>query len=244
MKISTSLFSCGVCVAPENWAIHSVPRPYRLYYIRNGSAYFRRGKEEFPLKKNHFYLFPSSLPFLVRQDPDDRLDHMYYDFLMSPPIVSPEPICCSIDDDPLFPAFLSIMESTALSHMNTKTQDSKDTAGSVLDAFLSLMCTYMPVKEMLDSDIMSSVEYIESHYNEPITVSDIAAHLFLNEDYFIQKFKKSIGMTPYAYLSTLRLRIANSLISDGMSISDAATAVGYKYPSSLSHALKKIKDEQ
>ena len=46
-------------------------------------------------------------------------------------------------------------------------------------------------------------------------------------------------MTPYAYLSGLRLSIAAQLTQNGMSLGDAAATTGYQYPSPLSHALKK-----
>jgi len=240
MKITTTLFTCGSCLAPLNWTTQGVPTPYRLYYVKGGKAYFKLNNEEFMLKKDHFYLFPSTLPFLIRQECDDRLDHIFFNFIMSPSVVSSEPICLGIDSHPMFAVFLPLMESAVNAYRTTKLSNDKDTACAVLEAFLSLFCTVMPESQIVDSGILSSIEYIESHYNEPITVSDIASHVFLNEDYFIKKFRKAIGMTPYAYLSALRVRIAYGLIGDGASLADAAAAVGYQYASSLSHAMKKM----
>ena len=241
MKVSATLFSCGVCVAPENWSPGRAPTLYRLYYIKGGKAYFQSGSGQFLLKPGHFYLFPSSLPFLVHQDKEDRLNHLYYDFLMSPSVVSTEPICLSLDSHPLFSVFLPVMESTANAFYSSRTQDNRDTARTVLEAFLSLFCTVMPLNQNIDSSILSGIKYIEDKYNTPITVKDIAASVFLNEDHFIRKFRKAIGMTPYTYLLNLRLRIARSLIDNGTSLADAAAAVGYQSASSLCHAMKKEK---
>jgi len=239
IKISVSLFACGVCIAPENWLTKSTPTPYRLYFIRAGSAFFRLGNDEFKLKKNHFYLFPSSLPFIIRQDQSDRLDHLYYNFVMSPSVMSAAPISARIDFHPLFADYLNVMEKTAQNYLNCKSAENKDIASKVLEAFLTLFLSVNPISKSENSDILRSIEYMEKNYMKDITIKEIASGLFLSEDYFIRKFKAFIGMTPYTYLSRLRLSIANELISNGMSLTETAKATGFKYVSSLSHALKK-----
>lgn len=239
MNISTTLLHFGIDVAPEKWVIHAVPRPYRLYYIKGGTAHFVTDKKEFPLLKDHFYLFPSSLPFTVYQNPDDRLDHMYFDFIMSPPVVASEPVMSPLDAHPLFPEYLNLMEKVVMSCKQTKESDAYNIVSGLLDAFLRLYLTVNTVNSSLDNAILKSVEYIESHFNENIVIKDLASSLFFNEDYFIRKFKQNMGMTPYAYLSKLRLNIAVVLIAQGASLAEAAAATGYQYPSSLCHALKK-----
>ena len=57
--------------------------------------------------------------------------------------------------------------------------------------------------------------------------------------YFIRKFKKNIGVTPYAYILNLRLGVAGELRAGGMSLSEAAARVGFHHPSSYCHALEK-----
>lgn len=239
MKFSTTLLTFGIELAPENWKTQSLPRPYRLYYIKGGTAYFRIGKNEFPLLKNHFYLFPSSLPFLVHQDPDDRLNHMYFDFIVSPPIVTTKPISSSVEDNPLFPMYLELLEATVDQYITNKNNDAKDVISSLLEAFLSLFLAVNPGQKDIDNDILKGIAYIESHYKENIAIKDLASSLFLSEDYFIRKFKKAMGVTPYSYLTGLRLSIACSLIAQGVTLSEAAAATGYQYPSSLCHALRK-----
>lgn len=239
MKINVTLLGCGNHLAPLHWRTDGLPRPYRLYYVKGGRAFYQIGTEEYPLKKDHFYLFPSSLPFFSRQDPQDRLDHVFYDFIMAPAVVSSYPVSCALEEHPLFASFLPLMLQTIRDYRDIGTAEKKDIAAAVLEAFLTLFCSVKPAARSFDCDIRTSIEYIETHFHQPITVGDMAANLFLNEDYFIRKFKKVVGMTPYAYLSRLRLSIAAQLIQNGMSLGDAAATAGYQYPSSLSHALKK-----
>ena len=239
MKISVKLFGCGSCVAPDAWCTTVSPTPYRLYYVRNGDAYFRLSNGEFKLKHGHFYLFPSSLPFLIRQDSKNRLVHLFYDFIMTPTVISSEPICVSLDDHPLFSHFLAIMTETVQCWLDQESSDSFDTVCHTLEALLSVLFTVKPVCVPSDDTVIRTVEYMESHISERVNIKEIADSMYLSEDYLIRKFKKVMGLTPYAYLSRLRTSIARSLIDSGVSLKDAAEQTGFRYPSSLIHSLKR-----
>ena len=239
MKNTVSLFVCGFCKASKNWMTNNIPTPYRLYYVKGGSAFLRMGNEEHKLKHNCFYLFPSSLPFIIRQDPDDRLDHLYYNFIMSPAAVSSSPICMSINDHSLFPYYLKIMEDSVSTYKTTNSPKDKDVVVATLEAFLTLFTSLNDITQSENDYISKSIEYMERNYMNSITIKEVADMLYLSEDYYIRKFKKAIGMTPYSYLSRLRLSIAKELISGGASLQKAAEATGFKYASSLSHAINK-----
>lgn len=73
---------------------------------------------------------------------------------------------------------------------------------------------------------------------EEFTIEEMASMFYLNVDYFIRKFKKEIGITPYAYLLKLRKSIASAMVAGGATLKEASEAVGYKYSSSLCNALK------
>ncbi len=239
MKAFTNVLACGVSVAPLEWKTNNVPTPYRLYYVIDGEAFFKLDNVEFELLKNHFYLFPSSLPFLIRQNPENRLNHLYYNFVLSPPIFSNAPICVSVDGHPSFSHFLEIMKASVENYTRLITPDAKDVVTSVLESFLSLLFTIKPVVSPTDSFILKSIEYIEKHYCDNITIKEIASALYLSEDYFIRRFKKEMGMTPHVYLSRLRVSVARELISGGETLKNAAELTGYQNSSSLCHAIKK-----
>ena len=239
MKISVKLFGCGSCVAPDTWYTTVSPTPYRLYYVRGGDAYFRLSNGEFKLQRDHFYLFPSSLPFLIRQDSKSRLDHLFYDFIMTPTVISSEPICVSLDDHPLFSHFLTIMTETVQDYLDLESADSFDTVCHTLEAFLSILLTVKPVCVPSDDAVLKTIEYMEAHISNRVNIKELADSLYLSEDYLIRKFKKVIGLTPYAYLTRLRLSVAQSLIDNGVSVKDAAEKTGFLYPSSLIHSLNK-----
>ena len=238
MKISVSaLYSAGECVAPADWNTHGSPRPYRLYYILGGDAVFFTGGEEIKLEVGKFYLFPSSLPFNVRQDPERRLDHLYFDFMMSPAVVSSRPLSCSGDAHPVFASLLPFMRECVRQYRYGERYELKDAVICALEAFLSVFCEIASAEISFSADILKALEYIESHYSEEISVRGIAELLHLDEDYFIRKFKKALGTTPYSYIRNLRLAVVREMRYSGETLSASSAAAGFKYASSYCRAI-------
>lgn len=67
----------------------------------------------------------------------------------------------------------------------------------------------------------------EANYHTDLTVADVAAEVGFDRAYFSIIFKQHTGMSPHAYLTSLRIGQACSLISDrGYSVSEAAVSVG------------------
>ena len=118
---------------------------------------------------------------------------------MSPPVVSSSPIVCSLNENPVLCDYLNLMEVVIKEYNYSGKNSSFDIISSLLDAFLTLFCTIKPPKKNLDNDILKSIAYIESHYNEDIVIKELASSVFLTEDYFIRKFKKNMGISIIQY---------------------------------------------
>ena len=240
MKITvTAIYGCGESIAPPDWYTSGIPRPYRLYYIIDGEAHYSLRGVRHRLLPNHFYLFPSSAPFNVEQNKNNRLNHLYYDFMMTPAIVSAAPMCCSPEDHPLLSHLLSLMRGSVLEYRYKNHSELFDTVKSTLEAFLSLFFEIASPEQTMSADIVRALEYIEGNYAEEILVKKLAELLYLDEDYFIKKFKAAMGITPYAYIKNLRMAVTKELRHNGMSLKDAAAAAGFKYSSSFCRAISK-----
>ena len=86
--------------------------------------------------------------------------------------------------------------------------------------------THIPQK--LDKEMREAVEYIESHYNEPLAVSTLAERVGYSLTYFTKKFKKAFGCTPTDYIANLKISYAKNCLKTGsMPISDIASALGF-----------------
>ena len=240
MKITvTALYSCGECVAPSDWNTSATPRPYRLYYVIGGEAHYTVGGVKKKLGQGCCYLFPSSMPFNVVQSEEHHLNHLYFDFMMNPTIVSTEPLCCRPEDHPLFPIMITLMRNCVQGYRYEKRRELYDTVVSALATFLSLFLEIAMPKRCMDNEIVGALEYIEQHYAEDISVKSIAGLLFLDEDYFIKKFKRYMGVTPYAYIRNLRMAVVRELCYNGEKLTDATALAGFKYPSSYCRAKRR-----
>lgn len=102
-----------------------------------------------------------------------------------------------------------------------------------------ILSDYVQMPEI--NKIMPAIEYINSHYNEPITTADLCKILSFNESYFCRLFKKTIGTTATEYLNFVRVCKAEHLIKAGESISDVAYNSGFASLSYFNRIFKKYK---
>lgn len=89
-----------------------------------------------------------------------------------------------------------------------------------------------PVNEARPSekdDVIGMVKrYIREHIREDIYIADIAGQVFLNEQYLMRTFKKATGLSILEFITSERLRQAQTLLADtDLPINRVADAVGY-----------------
>lgn len=90
------------------------------------------------------------------------------------------------------------------------------------------------------SAIQKTRQYIEEHFAEKITLNKIAQHVALSPYYLLRAFRAEVGMPPYAYLESIRIRHAQQLIETGRSLAEVAAQVGFSSQSHLTRQFKKI----
>ncbi len=75
--------------------------------------------------------------------------------------------------------------------------------------------------------VQKAIGYMEANYPNDISVSSLASEIGLDRSYFSTLFKSQTGVSPYAYLTYIRVKKAASLIKDdAYSMSEIAEAVG------------------
>lgn len=76
--------------------------------------------------------------------------------------------------------------------------------------------------------IQMIMNYVEEHYQEPLSIPEIAGEIGLNEIYFSRFFKTNMGMTFLEYLNMIRLeKIYTDLLNTNMPIKDIQEKHGF-----------------
>jgi AraC family transcriptional regulator len=90
----------------------------------------------------------------------------------------------------------------------------------------------MAQPELSKTQLSRSIEYINEHLSQNLTLTEIAAELDLSQYYFCRLFKQSIGMTPHQYLIQQRVERSKQLLKQSeQKIVDIATQCGFANPS-------------
>ena len=86
--------------------------------------------------------------------------------------------------------------------------------------------------------LRDALVYIELHFRESITLSDVAAKAGYSPAYFSELFRSATGKTYVEEVTGLRLNHARAMLSNGFSVSDACFSSGF---GSLSNFLEVFK---
>ena len=82
--------------------------------------------------------------------------------------------------------------------------------------------------------------YLQNHYQENITLTDIAEHVGITPLYVSQLFKKEVGMNLMTYLTKCRIGEAKKLLKTGnYKVYEVSEMVGYQTVQYFSNCFKK-----
>lgn len=87
--------------------------------------------------------------------------------------------------------------------------------------------------------LQSAITYMEQHFQEPLTVRQIAADCHLSEAHLAHLFSQELGVTPSGYLKAMRLDYALRLLGSGnLRVSEIAAAAGFEEARRLNTAFR------
>lgn len=82
--------------------------------------------------------------------------------------------------------------------------------------------------------------WARARWHEPLTVADLAAVACLSASQFAQRCRDEQGMGAMHWLRMLRLAHARELRLEGMGVAETARRTGYRSPSALTAALRRL----
>lgn len=89
--------------------------------------------------------------------------------------------------------------------------------------------------------VQDTILYINSHFTESISLSDISEHLDISSSYLSHIFSLNTGITVSNYINQIRVHNAEALIRKGVSVTEAAFTSGFNSTSYFAKIFKKIK---
>ncbi len=96
-------------------------------------------------------------------------------------------------------------------------------------------------KQFHDVYVSKAISYIETHYQDPISVQDISDYLSLNRSYLTELFLKTVHLSPQQFLIKVRITKAEELLRHTeLPIKTIAYSCGYSNEFSFSKAFKKV----
>lgn len=97
------------------------------------------------------------------------------------------------------------------------------------------------LQESYISRISRAIDWIRTHYDQPMHIGNLAAMVHMSNSAFHQHFKAITAMTPLQYQKVLRLQHARQLmLSANLDANQAAIHVGYASPSQFSREYRRL----
>lgn len=89
--------------------------------------------------------------------------------------------------------------------------------------------------------IHKSIQYLNTHYREKITLEDVARWVYLSPAYFSRVFKAEMGESFTAYLNRIRIEHSKELLRHkSIRLTDIALLVGFEEQSYFTKVFKKL----
>jgi AraC-like DNA-binding protein len=88
--------------------------------------------------------------------------------------------------------------------------------------------------------VQQARRYIEERFASGVSLSELAGHVSLSRYYLLRAFRAEVGMPPYAYLESVRIRHAQRLIEARKPLAEVAAEVGFSSQSHLTERFKRI----
>lgn len=117
--------------------------------------------------------------------------------------------------------------------------ESPQLVASYLQLFLHLVISYSQKENStISSDIEKTLQYIQAHITNELSLEELAALVNLSCSQYKQKFKKQMGISPRRFINQQKIEAAKSLLLKGMSVTDIAMQLGFNSSTYFSTVFK------
>lgn len=214
------------------------------------------------LKNSEYVVEKDSVAIIMPREPHCGLIHkggVCYDVLMfepsaffnatnaTPKYIEPInrstlPVKPVTNDKQLINLFDSIVDEHSKTEGATNTLSIIGYIYQLFGAFYQNLSDEVSVNNEIDERFSNVLDYINEHYTEKISTSQISAKFGYDEAYFCRRFIKTTGLTTMKYIKILRLEAAEMLLKipgQTDSVSDIAFTCGFSDVSYFTKCFRK-----
>lgn len=90
-----------------------------------------------------------------------------------------------------------------------------------------------------DRKVVALLQYLNLHLTEELSIDQLAERFYISKYHMMRRFRQETGYSIHGYLTEKRLLLAQRLLAQGISPSEAGERAGYQDYSTFSRAYKK-----
>lgn len=227
-------FTYGKRVAPAQWQRLNYPGIHRFYYIIDGEGWYIHQTQKHRLLKGHLYLFSQNATLEVGHNTGNRVNHLYFDFSVTPPLKATDVIEIPLEKD-----FACQTLTLLLCKLMDEKPRDNETIEKTFAALFDRFCHTQQLDHVRDSRVDTILQHIHTYYYQDLPNALLADLVHLEENHFIRLFRKNIGTTPHQYILRYRLNMAVKYLASGCSVAEAAERTGFSDSTVLCHIMKR-----
>lgn len=243
-------YLCCLSDLPRDAIIWHRHEKLEIIYIQEGTMRLLVPGEEYRLEKGEVALINSDILHYAIGDPFCELYSVvfshglisggnataFYSKYICPLLAFPGFAVWRTDRQDLaevFQAAFSALETDAFAYEFTVRERFSEILLSCFQSFAPQLPTQRPEKNTDTVRIEKMLEYIHTHYFEPLRLSDIAQAADLSERECLRCFNRTIGDTPVQYLLKHRLLRSAAMLHSmpSASIAEISAKCGFDHPS-------------
>lgn len=99
-------------------------------------------------------------------------------------------------------------------------------------------------KEDLIKRVIRGKSFIDSNFSKRLNLKTVAGEAYISKFHFIRTFKSFYGLTPYQYLTSVRIQNAKKLLKQNYNVLEVCLATGFESVNSFTNLFKKITGTQ
>ena len=208
---------------------------YVLGFVESGRRFLTCKNKQYNINKGDLLLFNPLDNHACEQIDDKALDWRCFNIKRD--------VMCSMAQDITGKMYLPQFTATVVSQSDavpqlkdlhemimseTKDLNKEETFYLLIEQLISNYTgNVMEQLRQISNVLQAACDYMETNYTQAITLNDLSRVSGVNKYTLLRNFTKQRGITPYQYLSTIRINKAKRFLETGISPMEAAFQAGF-----------------